>query len=66
MIYNHKWLRLNLNEIYRFREDQALDLCKVTLGSARSSIDEQLVANSPAMPSMSVVDWKLQVALAKR
>lgn len=46
--------------------EQARDVCRVVLGPARATIDEQLVQAAPSLPTLRSLDWNVQAALAPK
>ncbi|XP_042224666.1 COMM domain-containing protein 5-like isoform X3 [Homarus americanus] len=47
-------------------EEFASDVCKVVFGPARLDIDNQLVSNTPALPVMTNLNWRVEVTISTR
>ncbi|XP_076054782.1 COMM domain containing 5 Like Sm protein 4 isoform X2 [Oratosquilla oratoria] len=47
-----------------FPEDQAADICKVITGPARPDIDARLLSNSPSLPTLSDLKWRVDVSIS--
>ncbi|KAG7167430.1 COMM domain-containing protein 5-like isoform X2 [Homarus americanus] len=45
-------------------EEFASDVCKVVFGPARLDIDNQLVSNTPALPVMTNLNWRVEVTIS--